>query len=413
MSEAFRISAEGVAAIQDPTTGSGEIFLLPQFMGQQGRPFAFLVEDPPHKTRERHFHHGDVLYLYVKGEHHIEGEGVYRAGDIRWTKAGHVYGPETTGPAGGTWWVISYSDPIPVDCPLSDAPKELAPPPKAQAGGLPVYSRPYDWAAIDEAILGDGGVILAGFGDETQIRSLNREIDQFLTAHPEAGSPRSGSSAYDMFLGRRTARLHGLVEKIPASSDLIGNEELVGAVERIVGDRAASILLNAGELIQIGPGEPAQYLHRDTDSWPDMPLEERPLLVNAILALDDFTQENGATYIAPGSWKWDRHRQPTAGELARAEMSAGDAVLFRGDLLHGGGENGSEAARRGISISYCAGWLRPVENSFLNVPFETAAQLSPLVQRLLGYAAHDAIAKRGGMLGLFENGDPGKKLQPV
>ena len=411
MPNAFKISANGITAMPDPTTGSGDIFLLPEFMGQSGRPFAFMVEDPPHKTRERHYHHGDVIYVYTKGEHHIEGEGTYRAGDIRWTKAGHIYGPETTGPEGGAWWVISYNDPIPVDSPATGEPTAKASPPVAPAGKLATYSRPYDWDAIEEAVLSDGGVILGGFYDTTEVAKLNGQIDQYLTDNPKVGSPKSGSPTYDVFLGHRTVRLHGLVEKIPVSAELIGNEELVSAVEKIIGERAASVLLNAGELIQIGPEEPAQYLHRDTDSWPDVALERRPILVNAILALDDFTLENGATYIAAGSWQWDRHRQPTSTELMRAEMSAGDAVLFRGDLLHGGGENSSSCTRRGISVSYCAGWLRPVENSFLNVPVETASRQPPLVQRLLGYAAHDAIAKRGGILGLFENGDPARKLE--
>jgi ectoine hydroxylase-related dioxygenase (phytanoyl-CoA dioxygenase family) len=192
---------------------------------------------------------------------------------------------------------------------------------------------------------------------------------------------------------------------------LIAHPDLVAWAERLIGSNAASILLNAGELIQIGPGEPAQYLHRDTDSWLSLPRTDAPVLVNAIVALDPFTLVNGATYIAPGSWRWENGRQPQSDEFARAVMNAGDAVLFRGDLIHGGGENASDAPRRAISISYCAGWLRPVENSFLNISKETARTLEPRLQALLGYAPHDAVAKRGGMTGLFENGDPAKALE--
>ena len=115
MIEALKFDVKTVTGIPDPTTESGEIFLFQEALGQNGRPFVFMVKDPPNKTRARHYHHADVLYVYVSGEHHIEGEGTYRAGDLRWTHAGHVYGPETTGPEGGAWWVISYSDPIPVD----------------------------------------------------------------------------------------------------------------------------------------------------------------------------------------------------------------------------------------------------------------------------------------------------------
>ena len=46
------------------------------------------------------------------------------------------------------------------------------------------------------------------------------------------------------------------------------------------------MLLNAAELIQIGAGEPGQYLLRDSDSWPLVPLGDQPIIVNALIALD-------------------------------------------------------------------------------------------------------------------------------
>lgn len=94
-------------------------------------------------------------------------------------------------------------------------------------------------------------------------------------------------------------------------------------------------------------------------------------------------------------------------------MSPGDAVLFRGDLIHGGGENESDAPRRVVSISYCAGWLRPVENSFLNLSRATVSMLKPKLQALLGYAPDDGTHNQGGMIGLFENGDSALSLEQV
>ena len=365
------------------------------------------VQDPPNKTRPRHHHHADVLYVYTQGEHHIEGEGTYRAGDLRWTRAGHVYGPETTGPDGGGWWIVSYGDPIPVSA-KSDS-VDAAPPltnEKSTSDALMRFEAPIDWDAVHAYIERDGGVIVSGVLPSDLVDRLANELNDYLVPRPQAGMPRSGSNGYDLFLGKNTIRLHGLVTKLKSAGELIAFPDIVAAAKRSISPLASSILLNAGEVIQIGLDEPAQFLHRDTDSWPTLTLGGAPALINAIVALDPFTEENGATYIAPGSHKWELGRSPLSSELVRAVMKRGDILLFRGDLLHGGGENKTTMPRRAISVSYCAGWLRPVENSFLNVPADVARQLPKQLQEILGYVAHDASGQRGGMVGLYEGGSP-------
>lgn len=412
---AFLARLSDVQTFTDPTTGSGDVALFAEAMGQNGRPFVLHVEDPPNKTRPRHHHHADVVYFYTKGEHHIEGEGVYRAGDVRWTRAGHAYGPETTGPEGGAWWIVTYGDPTPVDhfdttaaaAPTIGTPATIADP----KGVIARAPATIDTRAAVDLIQTDGAVILESFLAQDVLAALDRGIDDWLHAHPGAGAPKSGSPGYDVFLGQRTVRLHGLLAKLPSAECYLANPHLLALARAVIGPRASSILLNAGELIQIGPGEPAQLLHRDTDSWPDLPQNPHPVLINAILALDDFTLENGATYVAPGSHIWAPHRRPAADELARATMRRGDIIFFRGDIIHGGGENVSGRRRRALSASYCAGWLRPVENSLLNVSRDVARRASPAMQALLGYAAHDATARLGGVVGLFENGPPQAALE--
>ena len=324
-----------------------------------------------------------------------------------------VYGPETTGPEGGAWWVVSYGDPIPIEVDqAADEASVNAADPVLEPGRLSRFARPYDWNKIDHAVRTTGGAIVEGLLSREELDPLDHQIDAYLKTHAEAAAPASGSQIYDLFLGHKTLRFHGLLEKIPNSADLIGRPELVDWAERLIGPIASSVLLNAGELIQIQPGEPAQFPHRDTDSWP-VPIGEHPIIVNAIVALDPCTLQNGATYVAPESWQWDPKRQPKAHEFARAVMDPGDALLFRGDLVHGGGENESEGRRRAISISYCAAWLRPVENSFLNLSRATVSKLPSKLQAILGYSAHDATNRRGGMVGLFENGDPARALNPA
>jgi hypothetical protein len=275
---------------------------------------------------------------------------------------------------------------------------------------LPRFAHPYDWAQIDSAVQTMGGAIAEDMLTSSEIESLNDQVDESLALHGDLANAATGSGGYDTFLGHKTLRLHGLLEKAPASANLIGRAELVEWAERMIAPVASSVLLNAGELIQIQPGEPAQYLHRDTDSWP-IPIGAHPHLVNAIVALDPCTLENGATYVAPTSWQWEPRRKPQESELIRAIMKPGDALLFRGDLVHGGGENTTDSRRRVLSISYCAGWLRPVENSFLNLSHETVRPLPPKLQALLGFAPYDGTERLGGMIGLYENGDPARALE--
>jgi ectoine hydroxylase-related dioxygenase (phytanoyl-CoA dioxygenase family) len=271
---------------------------------------------------------------------------------------------------------------------------------------LPRHTKPFDWAKIQTDIHRIGGVIVEQLYDAGQVKRLNHDMDVFIEQNLQAGNPHSGSPQYDRFLGAQTIRLQGLINKSEEVAQWIGDPALVRWASSSLAPVATSILLNAAELIQIGPDEPAQYLHRDSDSWPTAVIQEDPFIVNSLVALDEFTLDNGATWLVPGSWTWPRDRRAEENEYVRAEMLPGDGLLFRGDILHRGGANFTSRPRRGISITYCAGWLRPVENSVFNIPIETVRSLTPKMRELLGFHAYDGSAHSGGMLGLYENGNP-------
>lgn len=129
------------------------------------------------------------------------------------------------------------------------------------------------------------------------------------------------------------------------------------------------------------------------------------------MALVDFTRENGATRLIPGSHQWELERTPEESEGVYAEMPAGSAVIYLGSTIHGGGANSTQDPwRRGMHLSYVLGWLRTEENHYLATPPEIARSLPRQAQQLLGYAAHDALAMGGGYLGALDLRDPADML---
>ena len=66
----------------------------------------------------------------------------------------------------------------------------------------------------------------------------------------------------------------------------------------------------------------------------------------------------------------------------------GTALVFLGSTLHGAGANTTMAARRGMIISYCLGWLKPYENQWLAYPPSVARRFEPDLAGLVGYRQH-------------------------
>jgi ectoine hydroxylase-related dioxygenase (phytanoyl-CoA dioxygenase family) len=121
-------------------------------------------------------------------------------------------------------------------------------------------------------------------------------------------------------------------------------------------------------------------------------------------ALDDFTEENGATNVVPGSHKWAGERPGTDAAIMRATMPAGSVMFFVGSVYHGGGANRTDRRRLGVILEYCAGFVRPQENHVLGVPKEIVRDLDPKLQELLGYNVV-------GLLGNVDGRHPRKYIE--
>jgi ectoine hydroxylase-related dioxygenase (phytanoyl-CoA dioxygenase family) len=278
---------------------------------------------------------------------------------------------------------------------------------------IPAFESAQDWATIDRDFLEHGVARIRGFLSPAQVASLNASFDTYIATHENVGQTTGSDSHKAGFLGANTLRIKGLAAKFDWADDILAHPVLVAWAERMMAESATSIQLATTEFIQIQPGQQRQPLHRDAGAWP-IPPRGPAILVNAIIALTRFTTANGATNVVPGSHHWEVGHKLSGSQVVSAEMDAGDMVLIHGDLLHGGGTNTTaEEMRRGLSITYCAGWLRPVENNYLSVPVDIARQRSSKLQQLLGYNVYDGTQRDGILLGLYDGADPQQLFQKV
>ena len=258
-------------------------------------------------------------------------------------------------------------------------------------------------------------MIIEGLLSAEVVARVNDEVGAALDdADPEA---ELFNPIMKAFHGPYTKQVAGACAISPTfATEVMCHSLLLALCDRILLPSCARYQLNLGHLLQRGPGADEQLLHRDELVWSDVPRPAPELQLATVIALVDFTRENGGTRIVPGSHRWpDRdlspseqfaRARPTEKEIAYAEMPAGSAVVYTGGTIHAGGSNVTEIPRRGAHLSYCLGWLRTEENNYLAVPPAIAATLPRHAQELLGYAVHDGIARGGGYLGMVRMQNP-------
>ncbi len=143
--------------------------------------------------------------------------------------------------------------------------------------------------------------------------------------------------------------------------------------------------LHLTQIIRIGPGETAQLIHRDRWAWGKHLAHVTPQF-NTVWVITDFSSENGATQVVPGSTQWPDDAQISPGQITQAEMKVGSVLVYSGSDFHGGGDNRSTHDRIGINIAYTLGWLRQEENQYLTCPPGIAKDLDRPLQELIGYS---------------------------
>jgi ectoine hydroxylase-related dioxygenase (phytanoyl-CoA dioxygenase family) len=91
-------------------------------------------------------------------------------------------------------------------------------------------------------------------------------------------------------------------------------------------------------------------------------------------------------------------------------MEKGDAFLYSGKVVHGGGANVSNRPRRALALAFCPGWLVPEEAYPFAVPLEMARTLSKRAQQLIGFRSQHNQKLGGGTLWSLDYVELGRVL---
>ena len=218
----------------------------------------------------------------------------------------------------------------------------------------------------------------------------------------------------NVFKGLKTIRIGDLLLKDRVYHDLALAPPIEAINARILGEQS---ILSSLMTMAIEPGAAMQPLHNDDiHACRGFPRPFPTIMLTAVWAITEFTEENGATHVVPGS-----HRSPAppvkdlqeaisqAGsstiDTVQLTMKPGSVAIWTGSVWHHAGANRTtENTRIGLTASYNAGWLRGYENYCFTVPGDIARTFPERLQEMIGYGTF-----LGGM-GTINGGDPRLQL---
>jgi ectoine hydroxylase-related dioxygenase (phytanoyl-CoA dioxygenase family) len=229
---------------------------------------------------------------------------------------------------------------------------------------------------VAEILSRDGCCVVDRVVEPAVMDQLRMELAPFLG--------RTGQGP-DEFTGKHTQRTGGLIARSKTARELIEDPTVLDPVRTTL-QHSRNFQLHLTQVIAIGDGESTQSIHRDQWAFDFFPFPKGyEVQCNTIWAMTDFTEENGATRVIPGSHKLDDRLEFSEADTEPAEMEKGSVLFYTGSLYPGGGANRSGATRYGLNITYAVGWLRQEENQYLSVPREICSELPESLLRLMGY----------------------------
>ncbi len=226
-------------------------------------------------------------------------------------------------------------------------------------------------AAMAALTSGDGYHLLPGLISSEEAQSVR----DYVMTHLHEGRE----------LGPGDIVLTDLLTRDIMFQQLVTNSRLLGVAQQLLGEDCKLAAFTAKTLM---PGCSSGRLHIDYPYWAmdtGMPVEPA-LMMQVIWMMQPFTEDNGGTWVAPGSQKYREHvdQERFKREAIQATGNAGDAVISHGLLWHQTAVNHSDEPRVAILINFSQLAIRPMremgpfEDDFVERLSEPLRNLLPL-----------------------------------
>ncbi len=255
--------------------------------------------------------------------------------------------------------------------------------------------------AATELLTGRGYLLFENFFSRELIDEARRLTYQLARGEPDRAAH---------FHGDETETTQKRVWNLPAKGKVFqrmcSDERILAVMEPLLGD---DLMLSSFAANILYPGAPAQEGHVDYPYW-DLHTRSRwPRTLNAsfflavetVVTLDDFTLENGATAVVPGSQKLAEWPDPDrfADASIRLAPPAGSLFMFPALLWHAGQANRSQGSRAALLGSYTCKSIKPIEDWSRCIDTNEAKSYSGRMRALLGFdyaypAVMDALPAR-------------------
>ena len=113
-----------------------------------------------------------------------------------------------------------------------------------------------------------------------------------------------------------------------------------------------------------------------------------PLAMQAVIVLEDMSEQNGCTIVVPGSHKSGTYVEQSARDSAMSiQAKAGDLIVWDSRLWHGTTANQTDSSRWALIATFTRWWVKQAFNITENLPQEIYQHLSPKEQAILGFCS--------------------------